>query len=75
MINLSRAWDKEKSKSPSGIEPTTDLQIAFSFLVKEDFSHTGRELQQVEAFSLRTVGGPLVSEAPAEANHITVNTA
>ena len=48
-----------------------DLQIAYSFLVRKDFSHEGRELQQVEAFPVGTVGGPLVSAAPAQANYIT----
>ena len=32
--------------------------------------HVGRELQQVEASLVGIVGGPLVSAAPAQANHI-----
>ena len=62
---------KKKSESLSGIEPMTDLQIGYFFLVRKDFSYTGRELLQVEAFPIRTTGGPLVSEAPAQYNYVT----
>ena len=34
-----------------------DLQIVYSFLVRRDSSHAGRQLNQVEAFPVRTVGG------------------
>ena len=34
-----------------------DLQITYSFLVRKDYSHAGRELQQVEVFPVGTVGG------------------
>ena len=46
-----------------------DLQIAYSFLVRKDFSHAGRELQQVDVFPVRTVGGHCFCNS-AQANNI-----
>ena len=43
--------------------------MAYSF-VRKDFPHARRELQQVEVFPMGTVGRPLVSAAPAQANYI-----
>ena len=37
------------------------------------FSHAGIELQQVEALPVGTVGGPLVSAAPAKATYIRLH--
>ena len=46
-----------------------DLQITYSFLVRKDYSHAGRELQQVEVFPVGTVGG-IVFATPTQANSI-----
>ena len=45
------------------------LQIAYSFVVGKDLSHTGINLQQVEAFHVWTIGA-IVSAVPAQANKI-----
>ena len=53
----------------SAIKLTSDLQIAHSFIVRKGFSHAGRELRQVEAFSV----GPwerIVFAAPLQANYL-----
>ena len=47
-----------------------DLQIAYSFLVRKDFSHAEKELQQVEAFPVGTMEGPFVSATPMQANYM-----
>ena len=48
-----------------------DLQITYSFLVRKDYSHAGRELQQVEVFPVGTVGGGgIVFATPTQANSI-----
>ena len=51
--------------------PRSTNSIFLASHVRKDFSYTERELLQVEAFPIRTVGGPLVSEAPAQDNYIT----
>ena len=41
----------------------------YSFVVRKDLSHTGINLQQVEAFPMWTIG-TIVSAVPAQANNI-----